>query len=173
VLFTLWTTFCTFDWRGSLVCESAVESKTIASYYFIWLLTGQQKNVISFILGVPITSCRRVHTCLINLNCFAQNTMFTCLCVLLSVHSNGQVKLPSLAGCRTWCPTDLQHLCCKALINKLKNKFMRHKNRLLQHHVIKWHKLFKLWKCSDCVVLTWLCSEKILMDMYWLASLSE
>ena len=22
----------------------------------------------------------------------------------------------SLAGCRTWCPTDLQHLCCKALI---------------------------------------------------------
>ena len=26
-------------------------------------------------------------------------------------------NLPSLAGCRTWCPTDLQHLCCKALIN--------------------------------------------------------
>jgi len=24
----------------------------------------------------------------------------------------------SLAGCRTWCPTDLQQLCCKALINK-------------------------------------------------------
>ena len=24
----------------------------------------------------------------------------------------------SLACCRTWCPTDLQHLCCKALINK-------------------------------------------------------
>ena len=24
-----------------------------------------------------------------------------------------------LAGCRTWCPTDLQHLCCKALINKI------------------------------------------------------
>ena len=27
-------------------------------------------------------------------------------------------NLTSLAGCRTWCPTDLQHLCCKALINK-------------------------------------------------------
>ena len=27
----------------------------------------------------------------------------------------------SLAGCRTWCPTDLQHLCCKALMNKNKN----------------------------------------------------
>ena len=26
--------------------------------------------------------------------------------------------ITSLAGCRTWCPTDLQHLCCKALINK-------------------------------------------------------
>ena len=26
----------------------------------------------------------------------------------------------SLAGCRTWCPTDLQHLCCKVLINKNK-----------------------------------------------------
>ena len=24
-----------------------------------------------------------------------------------------------LAGCRTWCPTNLQHLCCEALINKL------------------------------------------------------
>ena len=24
----------------------------------------------------------------------------------------------SLASCRTWCPTDLQHFCCKALINK-------------------------------------------------------
>ena len=24
----------------------------------------------------------------------------------------------SLAGCRTWCSTDLQHLCCKALVNK-------------------------------------------------------
>ena len=24
-----------------------------------------------------------------------------------------------LAGCRTWCPTGLQHLCCKALINKI------------------------------------------------------
>ena len=23
-----------------------------------------------------------------------------------------------LAGCRTWCPTHLQHLCCKALTNK-------------------------------------------------------
>ena len=31
-------------------------------------------------------------------------------------------NLTSLAGCRTWCPTDLQHLCCKALINKIKNK---------------------------------------------------
>ena len=29
-------------------------------------------------------------------------------------------NLPSLAGCRTWCPTDLQDLCCKALINKNK-----------------------------------------------------
>ena len=29
-------------------------------------------------------------------------------------------NLPSLAGCRTWCPTDLQHLCCKVLINKIK-----------------------------------------------------
>jgi len=28
----------------------------------------------------------------------------------------------SLAGCRTWCPTDLQPLSCKALINKIKNK---------------------------------------------------
>ena len=29
-------------------------------------------------------------------------------------------NLTSLAGCRTWCPTDLQYLymCCKALINK-------------------------------------------------------
>ena len=27
----------------------------------------------------------------------------------------------SLAGCRTWCPTDLQHLCCKVLINKINN----------------------------------------------------
>ena len=24
-----------------------------------------------------------------------------------------------LAGCRAWCPTDLPHLCCKALINKI------------------------------------------------------
>jgi len=29
-------------------------------------------------------------------------------------------NLTSIAGCRTWCPTDLQHLCCKALINKIK-----------------------------------------------------
>jgi len=28
-------------------------------------------------------------------------------------------NLTSLTGCRTWCPTDLQHLCCKALINKI------------------------------------------------------
>ena len=28
-------------------------------------------------------------------------------------------SLTSLVGCRTWCPTDLQHLCCKALIKKI------------------------------------------------------
>ena len=31
-------------------------------------------------------------------------------------------NLTSLAGCRTWCPTDLQHLCCKALVNNKINK---------------------------------------------------
>ena len=29
------------------------------------------------------------------------------------------LNLTSLAGCRTWCPTRLQHFCCKALINDL------------------------------------------------------
>jgi len=33
----------------------------------------------------------------------------------------GILNLTSLAGCRTWCPTDLQLLCCKALINQLIN----------------------------------------------------
>jgi len=28
------------------------------------------------------------------------------------------LNLTSLAGCMTWCPTDLQNLCCKALIKK-------------------------------------------------------
>ena len=36
-------------------------------------------------------------------------------CLQLFKHT--VLNLTSLVGCRTWCPTDLQHLCCKALIN--------------------------------------------------------
>jgi len=30
-----------------------------------------------------------------------------------------QTYCPNLTSLAGWCPTDLQHLCCKALINKL------------------------------------------------------
>ena len=36
----------------------------------------------------------------------------------LQLFNHTVLNSTSLAGCRTWCPTDLQHLCCKVLINK-------------------------------------------------------
>ena len=35
-----------------------------------------------------------------------------------------------VTGCRTRCPTDLQHLCCKALINKTKIFLLSMKMRI-------------------------------------------
>ena len=41
----------------------------------------------------------------------------------------------SLVGCRSWCPTDLQHLCCKAIINK--NKLPSNPNRVVRRYEIR------------------------------------
>ena len=49
--------------------------------------------------------------------------------IYLQLFKHTILNSTSLAGCGIWCPTDLQHFCCKTLINKkLINKyFMRDK----------------------------------------------
>ena len=42
----------------------------------------------------------------------------------------------SLAGCRAWCPTDFQHLCCKALINKIMSiRFHKKYFKMISHSI--------------------------------------
>ena len=68
---------------------------------------------------------------------------FSCL----QIFKHTDLNSTSLAGCRTWCPTDLQHLCCKALINK-------------NVHIL-FYRIFKVGSHKDFLIA-------ILLDLkYW------
>ena len=50
---------------------------------------------------------------------------------------------------RTWCPTDLQHLCCKALINKLLNLNATNIQSLLQDEYRHMDKIEEIHSCGS------------------------
>jgi len=73
---------------------------------------------------------------------------FSCLQLL----KHTVLNVTSLAGRRTWCPTNLQHLCCKALIKKIRKIpiFIRSSTNAINEE--QHSKYTKLWCLSDDTV---------------------
>ena len=73
----------------------------------IWEKISWSPGILLWAFKRKSDGCR-FEAVLVHHGCFLLSATFQAYCL----------NSTSLAGCRIWYPTDLQHLCCKALINK-------------------------------------------------------
>ena len=93
---------------------TATDSLPIQGKYKVWICRNYIISFLQFHLCVDAVSNSSIAKLEgLRLSWYIMD-FFSCL----QLFKHTVLNLTSLAGGRTWCPIDLQHLCCKALINK-------------------------------------------------------